>query len=170
MQKPITHPLAGLIIASAQILYSLVLTFSGWSTNTTLGMLSYLILMGGLIVFIFLHGRSVDNTASFSRLFTYGFKATAVATLVLIGFQVVFFTLFPEYREQLFDIAREQMLKQGNVPEEQIQPALEIIRKFFWPTVIGGILLNNLFAGAIAGLIGAWITPKKESNPFDSRS
>jgi hypothetical protein len=170
MQKPITHPLAGLLISSAQIVYSLILTFSGFNTNTTLGMLSYVILMGGLIGFIYLHGRSEDNTASFSQLFTYGFKATAVATLVLIAFQVVFFTVFPEYKEQLFDIAREQMLKQGNLPEDQIQPALEILRKFFWPTVIGGVLLNNLFAGAFAGLIGAWITPKKEKNPFDSRS
>ena len=102
--------------------------------------------------------------------FPYGFKATAIATLVVIAFQVIFFFIFPEYKEKIIDISREQMLKQGNVPEAQVEQALEMVRKFFWVGLIGGSLFFNLVSGAIASLIGAGITKKIPQSPFQQQS
>jgi hypothetical protein len=151
--------MAGLLTGAVLILYSMVLTFTGLNTNRSLGGLSLLILVVGMVFFIHRHGRATGHQAGFGELFSYGFKATAVCTLVLIGFQWLFYTVFPEYREQLLDITREEMLKQG-VPEAQMGAALERMREYFWAMTIGGALFSTLMAGAVGSLIGAGVTRK----------
>jgi Protein of unknown function (DUF4199) len=169
-KKPITHFMVGLIMAAILIIYSMFLTFMDLTGNQSLGYISMFLLLGGIIFFITQYGKSVDYTASFGKLFSFGFKATAVTTIVVILFQVIFFLLFPEYKEKMFEISREQMLKQGNVPEAQIEPALEMMKKFFWPGLIGTVLFFNMVSGAIASLIGAGITKKVPQSPFQQQS
>lgn len=168
-KKSISHFTAGLIISGLLIIYSMFLTFMDLTGNQALGYISMLILLAGVIYFITQYGKSVDYTASFGKLFAYGFKATAVATIVVIAFQVLFFMIFPEYKDKMLDISREQMLKQGNLSDAQIDSALEMVKKFFWPGLIGGVLFFNLFSGAIASLIGAGITKKVPTTPFQQQ-
>lgn len=85
-------------------------------------------------------------------------------TLVLIGYNVLFYTLFPEYRDVLFDISREQMMQQPGMTEEQVDMGLSKMREFFWPIVIGGALFNSMMSGAVGSLIGAGLTAKKQSH------
>jgi hypothetical protein len=164
MQKPVSHALAGLIVAAVVAVYTLVLTFSGGSGNKSLGFLSLVLMVGGIGYFVWRHGRANDHALTFGGLFSYGFKATAVMTLVLIGYNVLFYTLFPEYRDVLFDISREQMMQQPGMTEEQVDMGLSKMREFFWPIVIGGALFNSMMSGAVGSLIGAGLTAKKQSH------
>ena len=168
--KSVSHFVAGLIIAAVLIVYSMFLTFMDLTANQSLSYISMIFLIGGIIFFVNQYGKSVDHTATFGQLFSYGFKATAIATLVVIGFQILFFFIFPEYKEKIIDISREQMLKQGNIPEAQVEQALEMVRKFFWVGLIGTSLFFNLVCGAIASLIGAGITKKIPQSPFQQQS
>ena len=152
-KKSVTHFMAGLIVAAILIVYSMFLTFMDLTANQSLSYLSMVFLMVGIIFFVNQYGKSVDHTATFGQLFSFGFKATAIATLVVIAFQILFFFIFPEYKDKILDISREQMLKQGNVPEAQVEQAVEMIRKFFWVGLIGTSLFFNLVSGAIAFLI-----------------
>ncbi len=169
-KKSVSHFIAGLIIAAILIVYSMFLTFMDLTGNQSLSYISMVLLIVGIIFFVNQFGKSVDHTATFGQLFSYGFKATAIATLVVIAFQVIFFFIFPEYKEKIIDISREQMLKQGQVPDAQVEQALEMVRKFFWVGLIGGSLLFNLISGAIASLIGAGITKKIPQTPFQQQS
>jgi cellulose synthase/poly-beta-1,6-N-acetylglucosamine synthase-like glycosyltransferase len=169
-RKSVTHFMAGLIIAAILIVYSMFLTFMDLTANQSLSYLSMVFLMLGIIFFVNQYGKSVDHTATFGQLFSFGFKATAIATLVVIAFQIIFFFIFPEYKEKIIDISREQMLKQGNVPEAQVEQALEMVRKFFWVGLIGMSLFINMVSGAIASLIGAGITKKIPQSPFQQQS
>jgi hypothetical protein len=166
-QKPLSHIFAGLIIAGVLIIYSMVITFRGLSGNKTLGFLSLMILLLAVAGFVFLYGRSEQFSLSFGQLFSYGFRTTAVATLVTIAFLVLFYLIFPEYKDQMFEVSREQMQLQGNLSEDQIEQGLSVMKRFFWPIVIGGALFNNLVVGAIGSLIGAGISPKGERRPFE---
>lgn len=159
MQGSVSHFLAGALVAGLLILHSMVLTFTGQLTNRGLGMLGLLLLIAGLIFFIRRHGQDRSHQASFGELFSYGFKATAVATIIGIAFQWVFFTIFPEYREQLLDITREELVQQG-LTEEQMAPVLAKMREFFWPMTIGGAMFSTLLAGALGSTIGAGVTKK----------
>lgn len=164
--RPLPHAMAGLVCAGVMILLSLVMQFTDMSRNTSAGFAVIAVFMVLIAVFVYLYARSMGGER-FGPLFTYGFKATAVATLLTIAFQVVFFLVFPEYRDQMFEIAREQMVKQGQLTGDQISQALDGMRKFFWPMVIGGSLFNTLIAGAIGSLIGAGIAPKREARAFE---
>jgi len=158
--KPVPHALAGALLSGVLVLYSLVLTFTGLNTDRALGGVSLILLAGGVAYFVWRQGAALSGGAGFGELFSYGFKATAVCTLVLIGFQWLFYTIFPEYREQLLDITREEMVRQG-VPEAQMGPTLDRMREYFWPMTIGGALFSTLLTGALGSLIGAGLAKRR---------
>jgi hypothetical protein len=83
----------------------------------------------------------------------------------VLVFQVAFFLIFPEYRDKMEEISREQMYKQG-LAEAQVEQAIGFTRRFFWPFLIAGTVVSNLFVGAIGSLIGAGITKKTPQSPF----
>ncbi len=167
-KKPVTHFTAGIIIAAIMIVYSLILNFTGLMANQALGFVSYVILLAGIIYFVLQHANARDNTATFGNLFSFGFKTTAIATLILIAFQIIFFLIFPEYKEKIADIARENMQKQGKATEEQIEQGMEMMKRFFWVGLIGGTLFFMLIIGLVASLIGAGIAKKSPNAPFQN--
>ncbi|HEV8284115.1 MAG TPA: DUF4199 domain-containing protein [Chitinophagaceae bacterium] len=169
-KKPISHIVAGLILAAVLIIYSIGLTFLGLNANPALAWLTYLILIIGLIVFINLYGNANDNQVTFGNLFAYGFKTTAVVTCIFILFLVLFNLIFPDLREKGFEAARKQMEDRGKLTDEQIDQGLQMARKFFWIGLIGGTLFFFAIIGAIGSLIGAAITKKKPVNPLDQMS
>jgi len=72
-------------------------------------------------------------------------------------------------KEQSLELARQQM-EEKNMPDDQIEKAIEITKKFFWVGVIGGSMLFLIIIGAIGSLIGAGITKKQPRSPFDQQS
>ncbi|MFN2457684.1 MAG: DUF4199 domain-containing protein [Chitinophagaceae bacterium] len=170
-KQSINHKIAGLIIAGAVIVLSIAGTLiSGGAGNTTSGWLTYLIIIAGLIVFINLYGKSKDNFVTFGDLFSYGFKATAVYTVIFVVFLVLFNLLFPEFKEKALEAARVQMENQDRLSDEQIDQALEMTQKYFWVFAIGGTAIGFVIIGAIGSLIGAAVTKKRPVNPLDQLS
>ena len=166
-QKPISHIIAGLIISGVLIIFSMVLYFSGIQQGGIYQIIQMLLILVGLIVFINMHGNAHKNQVSFGNLFSYGFKTTTVLTLIMILFSVVFFLMFPEIKEKLFETSREQMEKKGDMTPEEIDKGLEMWKNMFWVFTIGGTLLVYAIVGAISSAIGAAITKKKPVNPLD---
>lgn len=164
IMRSVSHLLSGLIIGVLVALYTLVIAFAGQMGNKTLGFSALLIMVGGVAFFVWRHAKASEELLSFGKLFSYGFKATAVMTLVQIGYAVLFYNIFPEYREVLFDVSRAQMMAQGGVSEEQAEAGLAMMRNFFWPMIISGSLFNAMMAGAVGSLIGAGVTAKKRSH------
>ena len=96
--KPLTHVTAGLLIAAALIVYSIILNFAGLSTDPTFGYITYAILIIGLIVTIGMYAKAHDHRLTFGNLFAFGFKTTAVFTIIFIGFIIIFNLLFPDMK------------------------------------------------------------------------
>lgn len=166
-RKPVTHVSAGLIIAALLVVYSIIVQFMGLAQNQYLGLVQYALIIVGLIYFVTLWGKAHEYTLSFGNLFAYGFKATAVFTIINIVFLIIFFLVFPEMKEKSFEMAREQMEKNPNVSEDQIEQGIDIVRKFFWVGLIGGTMFFMILIGAIGSLIGAAVTKKRPNNPFE---
>lgn len=168
-KKPISHIVAGLIIAGIMIVYSLVLNFIGQGQNQALGWVAYLIFIIALIVFINQYGKANDYRPTFGNLFSYGFKTTSIVTLVVVIFIVIFFLAFPEYKDKVIEASREAMEDQGR-DEDQIDQAISIMNRSFILFAAGGALFMYLLLGAIGSLIGAGITKKRPQNPFEQPS
>lgn len=164
-KKPISHLVAGLIIAAILVIFSLIIYFSGLQ-NSAVNWLQYAIIIAGLILFINLYGKSMNNQASFGNLFSYGFKTTAFLALIVIAFFVIFFLAFPDIKEKGLEMARQKMEEQGKLTQDQIGQGMAMARKMFWVFTIGGIMLVYAIVGAIGSLIGAAVTKKQPATPF----
>lgn len=166
--KPISHIVAGAIIAGAIILLSLL--FAGNAGGMGRGWLPFLIIIGGLTLFINLYGKAYGNQKSFGELFSYGFKATTVLTLIFIVFTIIYALMVPELKTQVMEMSRAEMEKQGKLSDDEIDNAVNMLDKYYWAFAIGGTLLMYVVIGAIGALIGAAITPKRPKTPFDQLS
>ncbi len=164
-RKPISHIVAGVILGATLIVFRLVMYFGGVEETGTMAWLPIFIMVGGLIVFVNMYGNAMKNEVTFGNLFSYGYKTTAVMTLVVILCSIVFILLFPEAKEKGFEMARQKMTEKGNLTDDEIEKSLQMVRKMFWVFTIGGILLVYAIVGAIGSAIGAAITKKKPVNP-----
>lgn len=169
-RKPITHVTAGLIIAALLVVYSIVIQFLGLTQQKALGLLQYALIIGGLIYFVNQYGKAHNYTLSFGNLFAFGFKATAVFTIINIVFLILFFLLFPDMKEKTFEIARQQMEDNPKITEDQIEQGIDMARRFFWVGLIGGTMFFMILIGALGSLIGAAVTKKRPNTPFDQVS
>lgn len=169
-QKPISHLVAGLIIGAVLIVYSVIMQFSGIDQTGIFAWIPYVVIIAGLISFINMYGNAKKNQVGFGNLFGYGFKTTAVLTLVIIFFTIIFFLIFPEIKTKMFEVARQKMEERGNMTDDEIEKGLAIWHKMFWVITIGGIMLFYAIIGVIGSLIGAAITKKKPINPVDQLS
>lgn len=159
--KPMSHTVAGLLIAAAVIVVSIILNFIGKAGGSFGTLLPYIIIIAGLIILIGQYAKAVNYTATFGNLFSYGFKTTTVIIIIFIGFLILFNLIFPEFREKTMDMARQRLEEQGNFSEDQINQSVAILRKNFWPFTIGATMLGFAVIGAIGSLIGASVAKKR---------
>lgn len=169
-KKPFTHTLAGLLIAGLVIVLSLILMLVANSTsNPGSGWLTYLVIIVGLILSINFYAKSKDNFVSFGELFSFGFKATAVYTVIFIGFLILVSLLFPDFKNSAIEAVRTEMENQKNYNEDQAEQAIQMMEKYFWVFAIGGTMLGFVIVGAIGSLLGAAIAKKRPQNPFEQQ-
>jgi hypothetical protein len=167
--KPVSHFLAGGILASLVILYSVILILTDQLQNQQLALVTYVIIVGCLVYFIREFGKSVDFNASFGKLFSFGFKATAFATILMLAFQVILNLIFPELKDQMIEAARQKMSEDPRVTEDAIDMSSDFLLKTYWPLLIAGTIFGSLVVGAIGSLIGAAVTKKNPQTPFQQQ-
>jgi len=169
-KKPLTHTVAGLLIAGIVIVISLInMLFAKNTNNPGAGWLTYGAIILGLIFTINLYAKSKDNYVSFGELFSYGFKATAVYTVIFIGFLILVSLVFPDFKNSAIEAMRTQIETQGNYTDEQAEQAIALTEKYFWVFAIGGSMLGFVIVGAIGSLLGAALTKKRPQNPFEQQ-
>jgi len=161
-KKPITNLNAAIVIFLLLVVFTLIINLGGFQGNPKLSWISYIIIIGGLMVFVNKYGKDMDNQVSFGNLFAFGFKTIAIVIIFFIAFSVLFYLLLPEYKVQMQDIARQSALQKATPDNrEQIEKGMEMFTRFFWPFLIGGILISFAILGAIGSLLGAAITKKQ---------
>jgi hypothetical protein len=168
--KPMTHITAGLLLAGLLVVYSIIVNFLGLTGQSGINLIQYLIIIGGLVFVIKRHGREHNYQVSFGNLFAFGFKSTAVFTIIFIAFTVLLFLLFPDLKEKTFEMAREQMEKNKRFSDSEIDSAIEMARKVFWVGIVGGTMFFLILIGAIGSLLGAALTKKYPQLPFDQQN
>lgn len=157
----------GLYIGIASIIFSVILYVMGQSFNQTLGYLSFIIVIGG-IIWAQLNYRKLQGDA-----LTYGqgvglaVIAMLVAGILSSVFTYLLYTVIDTglYEQYLLFVGEKTTAKlsaRGSLSDEQISQAIEMGKKFQTPMIlaIGGIV-SSVIAGAIVGLITSIFTKKK---------
>lgn len=166
MKEKITSTtVKGFIIGLIMIAISLTASFMGVQANGSFQWVIYCVFFLGIVFSVYQYGRQVNYNSTFGNYFAHGFKTSAMVTILMIAFLVIFMTVFPEFKEKAMDEARKSM-NSKNLSEDQVEKALDITKKFFMVFVVGGALLGYLLFGAIASLIGAAVI-KKDPRPIE---
>ena len=163
-QNVTTTTTKGLIIGLILIVLGLVIYFLKIDINGPVKWVGYVVFIGGIIWSVNSYGKQIDYNSTFGNYFAHGFKVSALVTVILIIYIIIFNLLFPDFKEMAIEQSRKAMVEQ-NVPQEQMQKGLEITKKFFMVFIVGGTLVIYLIVGAVSSLVGAAVT-KKVPNQF----
>lgn len=164
--KGVMNP--AIMLGFALIIFSLILYFFDQTFNKTLGYVSILIIIIGVVLGI----KSFRNESR-GGILSYG-QAVGAGTIIglyagIIGaiFTFLLYKLIdPDLMEKMYTFMEEQMIEKGNIPEEMIEQSMEVTKKIMSPLVISlGVIFNYVFFGVIVSLI-AGIFLKKEGDAY----
>ena len=163
---------SGLILGLALVIYTLLLYFLDQTFNKTLGYISILIIIVGLIL-----GIKAFRDDSRGGLMSYG-QGVGAGTIIglyagIIG-AIFTFLLYkvidPDLMGKLLTFTEENLVESGRVPEEMIEQTMEIQKKFMTPWIMSVMsIINYVFFGVVVSLIAS-IFLKKEGNPFQQEA
>ena len=169
MEKKITSPvIAGLVISLMVIVLGLIMYFTGLYLQTWTQYLGFAILFGGLLFAVINHGKENAANVTFGKLFGFGFKTTTVIICIILLYTIASGYLFPEVKQKIIEMSREQALKQPGANESQIEQGMEMFEKNYTLFIIIGLIFWYALIGAITSLIGAAVTKKNPQSPFDN--
>jgi hypothetical protein len=167
-KKPMSHGLAGLLIAAAVIVVSIITMMAAQdAVKPGSGFLTYATIIAGLVFVIHYYARSRNNHVTFGELFSYGFKATAVYTIVFVGFLVIISVVVPELKSDALEATRVEMEGVNQIGDQELERNMAIMDKYFWVLAIGGTTLFFVIVGALGSLLGAATVKKIPQPPLD---
>jgi predicted membrane channel-forming protein YqfA (hemolysin III family) len=171
MEKKVMSPqLKGLLISLIFIVMSLVmlLTIKDLKKQNELGWISWILIPASIIWACIYYARQMDGNVTFGNVFAHGFKTSGVLALIMVAFTLLYvFVIVPDFKDQMMDISREEMAKNPDLTEEQIEQAVGFTEKFFSLFVVLGALFTYLIFGVVGSLIGAAVAKKNPNpNPF----
>ena len=163
---------SGLILGLALVIYTLLLYFLDQTFNRSLGYISILIIIIGLVLGV----KSFRDDAR-GGIMSYG-QGVGAGTIIglyagIIGaiFTYLLYTVIdPDLTGKLLIFTEEKIIESGRVPEEMIDTIMEQQKKFMVPWIMSiGVVINYVFFGVVVSLI-ACIFLKKEGNPFQQEA
>lgn len=166
-QKITSAPAKGITISLVLIVISLVTYFANLDVSGPIRWLGLGIFIVAVILSIMSYGKQIDYNSTFGNYFSHGFRVSAIVTVIMIVFTVIFILMFPELKDRGIEEARKQMREKNNLTPEQMDQALDWTKRFFMTIAIAGALISYMLVGVIAALVGAGIT-KKNPAPFNN--
>lgn len=154
-----THITYGFITALVMIIAGVILYISNLSFESWSQYVSYAIFLVGIILNANAFSKANDADVTFGKVFSSGFKASAIVTLATIAWSFISLMIFPDIMEKGMEMARAKMEERG-LGQDMIDQQMEMTRKYFKAFMVGGILFMYMFVGALFSLIGAAIAKK----------
>lgn len=148
--------MSGIYLAVALILLSVVFYVTGNPFSKVAQYLTYPIMIAGVLWGQISYKKELGGTLTYGQAIGAGVLTLVFASLVSGVYNFLLYKVIdPSLTEQLRLFTEEQIIKQGKVPEEQIEMAVNMASKFQTPAMM---LVLGTVMGAIAGLIISLIT------------
>lgn len=158
--------ITGVYVAVVLILLSVVFYVTGNPFSKISQYLTYPVLIGGVILAQITYKKALGGTLTYGQAVASGVLALVFASVISGIYTFVLFKFIdPSLTEQLRIFTEEQIIKQGRVPEEQLEMAVNMATKFQTPFMM---LVMSIVGGAFMGLIISLITAIfTKKNPTD---
>jgi NADH:ubiquinone oxidoreductase subunit 6 (subunit J) len=172
METKIVQPwMKGLILSLITITYSIALYLTDLWQNKSLGYISYVVVIGGIIWSCIHYAKQMDGNVTYGNVFAHGFKVTATLIVITVIYTILSIkVIFPEMMDKILEMTARELEKNKDLTDAQAKSALDMTSKFIFPFMIGGIILMYGILGAIASAIGAGVAKKNpQATPFDQQ-
>lgn len=156
---------SGAILGAALVIFTLILYMTGLTFSKGISYLSFLLLIGGIVLGIKNYKDQDQGFISYGRALGVGMLTTLFASIIVALFTYILYTLIdPSLVEKGMEMARAQMAAKGNLTDEQMEMAMNISKKFMSPGVLAFMtILSYAFFGLIFSLIIAAFMKKDKS-------
>jgi hypothetical protein len=146
----------GVIVGLLGVIYSVILYVTDQFLNQALGIISLVILIGGLAYSTYYFREQVrGGILSFGQAFSFGI--VVAVTYALIG-QIYYYiqvaVIDPGIQEKMLEMAMEKMLDRG-VPEDQMDQVMSFTRRLSGPVFT---TVTGFFSVSVMGIVLALIT------------
>lgn len=161
MEKVQTHKMYGFLTGLVMVILSVILYISDLAFKPWAQWVSYIPFLVGLILNAMAYAKANDHYVTYGNVWTSGFKASAIITIVTLAWALIAMFVFPEMKEKSLELAAERIAENKSVSDEQIETTLKMTEKFFYPFMIAGIVFGTMFFGAVFSLIAAAVPKRK---------
>lgn len=160
---------SGIYMGIAMILVSVVFYVAGNPFSKVSQWIGYAIMVGGIVLAQIAYKKVLGGTMTYGQALGVGVLTMVFASVLTSIYTFLLYQVIdPSLQEQLRLFTEEQIVKQGRVPEEQIDMAVNMATKFQTPVMM---MVMGLFGGAFIGLIISLITSiftqKKPKEDFE---
>jgi hypothetical protein len=155
-----THVPYGFVTALGLILIAVILEVLNLNDKPGMQWLGYAIMLTGLILNARAFSKANQADVRFGEVFSSCFKATAIIAIVMFAWSFILPLIFPGIYERMMEKAHEEMLKNPQMSEEQVETAMNYTKKFFKVLIHAGALFGTLIGGLFFSLIAAAIAKK----------
>lgn len=158
--------LTGVYVGIVLILISVIFYVTGNPFSKVGQYITYPVLIAAVIWAQINYKKALGGTLTYGQAVGSGVLAIVFASIISGIYTFVLFQFIdPSLQEQLRVFTEEQIVKQGKVPEAQLEMAVNIAAKFQKPFVMFFLgIAGGAFAGLIISLITGIFTKK---NPSD---
>ncbi len=139
----------GLITGLLMIGLSLLFYYTGQPVDSPFQYLIYIIYAAGIVWTLYDFSRSAENKNKFAAFFLEGFKCFIVITLLMVVFTFVFNKLHPEFKDQMAEAYKTELVKKGNSTEAEMLTNVEKMKSYYLTMLISGAVFGYLLIGAI---------------------
>lgn len=165
--KIMSPQIKGVIISLVVIVIGIAGYFTNLAFTSWYNWIANCFLMIAVIFACIQYANQKQGQVTFGNVFYHGFLITLVATIILLVYALLAFTvLFPDMKEKIFEMQRKVMEEKG-FDDDKIETAMNMIKRYFMVGLVFGIIIGNLIWGCIASLIGAAVAKKNKMNPID---
>lgn len=156
----------GVYLAIALILVSVIFYVTGNPFSKVAQYLSYPIMIAGIIMGQISYKKALGGTLTYGQAVGAGILTMVFASVITGIYNYLLFSVIdPSLQEQMRIFTEEQIIKQGRVPEEQVEMAVNMAAKFQTPLMM---FIMSIVMGAISGLIISLISAIfLKKNPSD---
>ncbi|HAQ21157.1 MAG TPA: hypothetical protein DCR40_18270 [Prolixibacteraceae bacterium] len=156
----------GLYLALVLTLFSVILYVSGLILNTTVGYISIVIMIAGIVIAqISYRNKELKGAITYGQALGFGVAIMLFAGIVSALYTLILYTFIdPALIDQMKAMQEEAMMQKG-LSEDQIETAMSVASKMMspaWLSIMG--FVGSVFSGTIVSLLTS-IFVKKEGNP-----
>ncbi len=148
--------MSGIYLGIVMILVSVVFYVTGNPFSKAAQWIGYVVMIAGIVMAQLFYRKTLGGTMTYGQALGVGILTMVFASLLTSIYTFLLYQVIdPSLQEQLRLFTEEQIVKRGDVPEEQLEMAMNMATKFQTPVMM---LVMGIFGGTFMGLIVSLIT------------